>query len=185
MIFPELVTERLYLVEVNKEHAQGIFNNFSNPAVLQYYGMDPMTELKQAEKLVEHFRNSFLSSHSIRWAILRKEDNRFTGTIGLNNLSKGMKRAEIGFEIHPDYWRTGMTSEALKAVLDYSFTELGLHRMGAVTFLDNVASIGLLEKHGFVQEGILRSYLFQNGQSHDARVFSVLKNESTNLEDAL
>ena len=176
MTFPELQTERLRLVEVNKEHAQGMFDNFSNPAVLQYYGMDPMTELAQAEKLVEHFRNSFLASRSIRWAMVRKEDNRFAGTIGLNNLSKGMKRAEIGFEIHPDFWRTGITSEALKAVLHYSFAEMGLRRMGAVTFLDNVASIKLLEKHGFVQEGILRSYLFQNGQSHDARVFSVLNN---------
>ncbi len=175
MTFPVLETDRLHLVEVNKEHAQGLFDNFSNPAVVQYYGMDPMTELVQAEKLVERFKNSFLTGHSMRWAIIRKEDNRFVGTIGLNNLSKGMKRAEIGFEMHPDFWRTGITSEALKAVLHYSFTEMGLHRMGAVTFMDNVASIKLLEKHGFEQEGILRSYLFQGGQSFDARVFSVLK----------
>ena len=59
MTFPELETERLRLVEVTKDHAQGVFDNFSNPAVLQYYGMDPMTELAQAEKLVEHFRNNF------------------------------------------------------------------------------------------------------------------------------
>ncbi|MGG0670849.1 GNAT family N-acetyltransferase [Lederbergia citrisecunda] len=175
MTFPVLETDRLHLVEVNKEHAQGLFDNFSNPAVVQYYGMDPMTELAQAEKLVERFKSSFLTGHSVRWAIIRKEDNRFVGTIGLNNLSKGMKRAEIGFEMHPDFWRTGITSEALKAVLHYSFAEMGLHRMGAVTFLDNVASIKLLEKHGFEQEGILRSYLFQGGQSFDARVFSVLK----------
>jgi len=177
MTFPELQTDRLRLVEVNEEHIQGLFDNFSNPEVTKYYGMEPMTELAQAEKLVAHFRNSFLGSRSIRWAMVRKEDNRFAGTIGLNNLSKGMKRAEIGFEIHPDFWRTGITSEAVKAVLQYSFAEMGLHRMGAVTFMDNVASIKLLEKHGFEQEGILRSYLFQNGQSHDARVFSVLKNQ--------
>ena len=105
-----------------------------------------MTELAQAEKLVEHFRNSFVNSRSIRWAMIRKEDNRFAGTIGLNNLSKGMKRAEIGFELHPDFWRTGITSEAVKAVVNYSFTEMGLRRMGAVTFLDNVASINLLRE---------------------------------------
>lgn len=177
MIFPELETDRLRLLEVKMEHAKGLFDNFSNLRVIQYYGMDPMTELVAAEKMVEHFRNSFLASRGIRWAMIRKDDNRFAGTIGLNNLSKGMKRAEVGFEIHPDFWRTGITSEALAAVLHFSFTEMGLHRMGAVTFLDNVASIKLLEKHGFMQEGILRSYLFQSGQSHDARVFSVLKNQ--------
>lgn len=177
MTFPVLETERLHLVEVKNEHAKGLFDNFSNPSVIQYYGMEQVTELAVADKMVEQFRNSFLASRSIRWAMIRKEDNRFMGTIGLNNLSKGMKRAEVGFEIHPDFWRTGMTSEALKAVLQYSFMELNLHRMGAVTFLDNVASIKLLEKNGFVQEGILRSYLYQNGQSHDARIFSVLKNQ--------
>ncbi|MFC5602645.1 GNAT family N-acetyltransferase [Sporosarcina koreensis] len=176
MKFPELETERLRLVEVKMEHAEGLFDNLSNPAVIRYYGRDPMTELAAAEEMVEHFRNVYSAGHGIRWAMIRKEDNRFAGTIGLNNLSKGMKRAEVGFEIHPDFWRTGMTSEALEAVLQYSFKELGLNRMGAVTFMDNVASISLLEKHGFEQEGILRSYLFQNGQSHDARVFSVLKN---------
>ena len=79
MTFPELETERLRLVEVTKDHAQGVFDNFSNPVVLQYYGMDPMTELAQAEKLVEHFRNSFVNSRSIRWAMIRKEDNRLRG----------------------------------------------------------------------------------------------------------
>lgn len=175
MTFPELQTDRLRLVEVKTEHAKGLFDNLSNPDVTRYYGREPMTELAEAEKLVEHFKSIFSTSRGIRWAIIRKEDNRFAGTIGLNNLSKGMKRAEVGFEIHPDFWRTGITSEALDAVLNYSFTEMSLHRMGAVTFLDNVASISLLKKHGFEQEGILRNYLFQNGQSHDARVFSVLK----------
>ena len=99
------------------------------------------------------------------------------GTIGLNNLALGMKKAEVGFEIHPEFWRGGITSEALRAVLNYSFNNLGLHRMGAVTFPANVASISLLKKNGFEEEGKLRSYLFQNGESHDALLFSLLYTE--------
>ena len=95
----------------------------------------------------------------------------------MNNLALGMKKAEVGFEIHPDFWRSGITSEALQAVLDYSFDELGLHRVGAVIFPANVASFGLLKKSGFIEEGKLRSYLFQNGHSHDALVFSILHSE--------
>ena len=173
--FPVLQTDRLHLVHIEMEHAPGLFDNFSNPKVVAYYGMDPMTDLKQAENLVRQFDNSFDGGRGIRWGIISKENGRFIGTIGLNSLSKGMKRAEIGFEIHPDFWRTGITSEALKEVLHYSFEELSLRRMGAVTFLDNVASITLLKKHGFMEEGILRSYLFQDGKSHDTRMFSLLK----------
>lgn len=177
MSFPLLKTDRLRLVEVKMEHAPALFANFTDPRVLKYYGSEPMTEIHQAEKLVQHFKSTFKSKRGIRWAILVENDNRCIGTIGLNLLSMGMKKSEVGFEIHPDFWRSGYTSEALIAVLNYSFGELGLNRMGAVTFLDNSASIGLLEKHGFQKEGILRSYLFQNGKSHDGQLFSLLREE--------
>lgn len=177
VVFPTLMTSRLRLVEVQSEHAPAIYEIFSNHEVLKYYGMDPFQELAQAENMVQHFKNNFDAKRGMRWAIINNPDNRFIGTIGLNNLSLGMKKAEIGFEIHPDFWRSGITSEALHAVLDYAFEELDLHRMGAVTFLGNDASIGLLKKQGFMEEGKLRSYLFQNGQSHDALVFSLMHGE--------
>ncbi|CAM3248334.1 GNAT family N-acetyltransferase [Filibacter tadaridae] len=177
MTFPVLQTARLQLIEVQAEHAPAIFDVFSNTEVIKYYGMDPFKEVEQAEKMVGHFRTTYESKRGIRWAIVIEEDNRLVGTIGLNNLALGMKKAEIGFEIHPDFWRNGITSEALRAVLNYSFEELQLHRMGAVTFPANNASIGLLEKHGFQKEGELRNFLFQNNQSHDAFIFSLLHTE--------
>ncbi|KAA0964806.1 GNAT family N-acetyltransferase [Sporosarcina sp. ANT_H38] len=174
MTFPILTTQRLRLAEVEPEHATALFTIFANPEVVKYYGMDPMFELAQAEKIIGHFKSTYETKRGMRWAIIIKDGNQFVGTIGLNNLALGMKKAEVGFEIHPDFWRSGITSEALHAVLDYSFEELGLHRMGAVTFPANGASIGLLKKNGFVEEGKLRSYLFQNGDSHDAMIFSIL-----------
>jgi len=172
MTFPLLKTSRLLLTEVMPNHAPALFEIFSNPEVIKYYGMDPMYEQAQADKIIQHFRSNFETKKGIRWAIMMKDRNQFVGTIGLNNLALGMKRAEVGFEIHPDFWRSGITSEALQEVLNYSFTELGLHRIGAVTFLANDASIGLLKKNGFIEEGKLRSYLFQNAHSHDALMFS-------------
>lgn len=177
MTFPILTTPRLRLTEVEPDHSSALFTIFSNTEVVKYYGMDPMHELAQAEKIIEHFKSTYETKRGMRWAITIKDGNQFVGTIGLNNLALGMKKAEIGFEIHPDFWRSGITSEALQAVLNYSFDELGLHRMGAVTFPANSASIGLLEKSGFVEEGKLRSYLFQNGHSHDALIFSILHTE--------
>ncbi|WP_342505780.1 GNAT family N-acetyltransferase [Sporosarcina sp. FSL K6-2383] len=177
MTFPTLLTTRLRLTEAQVEHAPAIFEILSNPEVVRYYGMDPFQELAQAENIVQHFKNNFDIKKGMRWAIINNQSNRFVGTIGLNNLAIGMKKAEVGFEIHPDFWRSGITSEALQAVLDYAFEELDLQRIGAVTFPANEASIGLLKKQGFMEEGKLRSYLFQNGQSHDALVFSLLREE--------
>ena len=120
---------------------------------------------------------AYSSSRGIRWGMIDKDTNRLIGTAGLNQLNKGSRRAEIGYELHPSYWRKGYTSEAVKAIIDYSFSTLGLFRIGAVTYPDNKASILLLRKFGFKKEGMLRAYLHQHGRSYDALVFSLLQPE--------
>ncbi|PWW26843.1 acetyltransferase (GNAT) family protein [Cytobacillus oceanisediminis] len=90
--------------------------------------------------------------------------------LGLPNTN----RAEIGYEIHPEHWRKGYTFEAVSKVIQYGFDELGLTRIGAVVFMNNEASIKLLTKAGFEKEGILRNYMYQNGEAYDTYVFSIL-----------
>jgi ribosomal-protein-alanine N-acetyltransferase len=68
-------------------------------------------------------------------------------------------------------------SEAVKAVLNYGFNELGLHRVAALTAPSNKASIGLLKHYGFVKEGILREDYLVNGINEDSECYSLLKRE--------
>jgi len=175
--FPILETERLQLIELQPAHAVHLFNQFSLKDVTRYYGMDPLTSIEQAEKMLENMKSGFSSKRSIRWGIQLKETEEFAGTIGLNNLVLNTKRCEVGYDLHPDFWSNGYIHEALQAVLTYCFDELKLARVGAVTFPDNEASWKLLLKAGFTKEGLLRNYLFQLGENHDAFVFSI-----TNLE---
>ncbi|KQL50221.1 acetyltransferase [Brevibacillus choshinensis] len=177
MDFPFVKTARLHLVKIEEKHAPSLFEILSKEEVTKYYGMDPLTDVNHAMKLVESFQNIYESERGIRWGIECKETGAFVGTVGLNNLSMRSKRAEIGYEIHPHFWNQGITSEAVREVLRYAFEDLDLLRMGAITFLQNEASIHLLKKAGFSLEGTLRSYLYQNQQSHDALIFSLLKTE--------
>ncbi|WP_350301450.1 GNAT family N-acetyltransferase [Peribacillus frigoritolerans] len=55
------------------------------------------------------------------------------------------------------------------------FNDLDSTRIGAVVFLENLPSSELFLKQGFIQEGILRSYIYQNGIPHDTYVYSLLK----------
>lgn len=84
------------------------------------------------------------------------------------------KRAEIGYEIHPDQWRKGYTIEAVSKVLSFGFNSMDLTRIGAVVFIDNEASNNLLTKIGSQKEGVLRNYMYQNGIAHDTNVYSYL-----------
>ncbi|MEH7388464.1 GNAT family protein [Bacillus sp. JJ1521] len=174
-MFPTLGTERLRLREIVHSDVQGIFECFSSHDVTRYYGQDPITELKQAEQFIEFFAKNYKEKRGIRWGIELKEREGLIGTIGFNAWSPKHKRAEIGYELHPLFWRQGFATEAISKVITYGLNELGLTRIGAVVFLQNTGSNDLLIKLGFEKEGVLRNYMYQNGVAYDTNVYSLLK----------
>ena len=174
-MFPTLTTDRLVLREISHQDAEDIYSYFSDERVTKYYGMNTFKNIEEAENLIEAFSSNFSQKRGIRWAIERKDTKGLIGTIGFNLWSPTHKRAEIGYEIHPDFWRVGYTSEALNRVVEYGFNELELTRIGAVVFLENSASNQLLLKNGFEKEGILKKYMYQNNVPYDVNIFSKLK----------
>ena len=68
-------------------------------------------------------------------------------------------------------------TEALDAMLKFGFEDYGFNRIVAKVMTGNAGSIKVLQKLGFVQEGILRESLYKNGQYQDLIVFSILKSE--------
>lgn len=177
MEFPILESERLMLVEIKEEHSDDIFRIFSNNEVLKYYGMSPFTQVDQAQNIIKSFSKNFMEKRSVRWGIVLKDTSEFVGTVGLNNLLLSSKRTEIGYDLIPAYWRKGIITEAVEAVIQYCFKELNLYRIGAVTFPENEPSYKLLLKLGFKNEGLLRGYIYQNNISNDAFVFSLIQSD--------
>lgn len=175
MPFPILETKRLKLIEITQNHVDSLFEILSLDEVTRYYGTDPFTSLGEAVKLIDLYQRNFFEKRGMRWGMVLKSNYKLVGTIGLNGLQLKNKRAEIGYEIHPQYWRKGITSEAVQEILRFSFNRLDLYRIGAVVYPENEASIRLLEKNGFTKEGLLRGYMFQNNQFHDTYILSLLK----------
>ena len=171
-MFPILETDRLILREILPEDAKAIYAIFSNEEVTKYYGLKTFEQLKQAEDLIAAFASNFQNNRGIRWGIERKGIQGLIGTIGFNLWSPAHKKAEIGYDIHPDYWRAGYASEAVGEIVDYGFQEMELTRIGAIVFLENEGSNQLLLKQGFEKEGILKKYLYQNDKAFDVNVFA-------------
>ncbi|KXZ23640.1 acetyltransferase [Bacillus nakamurai] len=180
-MFPSLETERLILREIEKDDAEQIFACFSNSDVTRYYGQELFESIEQAEKLAELFKHQFNEKRGIRWGIGRKDAEGIIGTVGFHAWVPKHRRAQAGYEIHPEYWRNGYAFEAVSNVLSYGFEVMKLCRIGAVVFLDNAPSHKLLTKMGFQMEGVLRGYMNQNGMSHDTNVYSLLKENHPSL----
>lgn len=174
-MFPTLETERLILREITKQDVPAIFSLFSNDELTRYYGQETIKNMNHAEAFVDFFTKNYIEKKGIRWGIEIKGTDSIIGTIGFNALSLKHKRAEIGYEIHPTEWRKGYTSEAVTKIVSYGFDVLGLTRIGAIVFIENIPSNQLLLKMGFQKEGILKKYMYQNNEANDVYMYSLLK----------
>lgn len=179
--FPTLRTKRLVLREFQPSDASAVFEIFSYEGVTRYHNVDTMTSPDQAEKIVANRMRLFSNQWGARWAITHREDgDTVIGSCGFYMANEEFRSAEIGFELHPGYWRQGLMSETLSAVLNLGYSErffFELNRVQALTYLENIASINLLKKFGFQPEGILREYGYWKDRFHNLRLFSLLRRE--------
>lgn len=179
--FPTLTTKRLVLREFQSSDASAVFEIFSYEGVTRYHNVDTMTEIEQAEKIVAGRMRLFPNQWGVRWAITHRDDvDTVIGSCGFYMANKEFRSAEMGFELHPEYWRRGLMTETLAAALNFGYSDrffFELNRVQSLTSLDNIASINILKKFGFQPEGILRDYGYWNHRFHDLRMYSLLRRE--------
>lgn len=97
------------------------------------------------------------------------------GGISLGNIRYGMARSgQIGYWMGEAYAGKGFMQDAVKALISYGFDRLNLHRLEAACIPSNERSIAVLEKTGFTQEGLLKSYLKINGKWQDHLLFAII-----------
>ncbi|MGB0383806.1 MAG: GNAT family N-acetyltransferase [Ardenticatenaceae bacterium] len=175
--FPILETERVVLRAIRDEDAADIFRIMSDPRVMRYFGRLPMTSLDEAREVVQTRRTAFEEQEGIRWAISNREDGKLIGTCGFWRVIKPHFRAEIGYELAPEWWGQGVMVEALTAALSFGFISMGLHSVEAQIHPENSGSRRVLEKLGFVQEGYFKENYYDVVEEGftDTAVFSLRK----------
>jgi len=175
--FPPMETERLLLQPLTIEHTDFIFQHFSNPAVAKYLlDEPPVTEYSQAQEIVRFYLEPIGKTYN-RWIIVHKSKHQPIGTCGYHKWDKRNFRAEIGYDLDPDFWGQGYMTEALRAVIGNGFDKMRLNRIEALVYIKNMPSIHLLQKLGFTQEGLLRDYFCQDNHFYDHNIYSLLKRE--------
>lgn len=146
----------------------------SNESVGKYIPRPPYKSADEAPAFIRQIEASIANNASIIWAITLKGDNKVIGTICLWNIKKEHYRAEVGYELHPDFWNKGIMQESLVAIIKYGFQDIKLHSIEAVINPDNAASIKLLEKNHFVKEAHFKENYYDKGEFKDTGIYSLL-----------
>ena len=104
--------------------------------------------------------------------VFRASDDALAGGITLSNIRRGVAQmGSIGYWCGKPFARQGLTLAAVKALCEFSFRTLALHRLEAACIPENAPSRLLLGKAGFVEEGFAQAYLKINGDWRDHVLF--------------
>ena len=174
--FPVIATERLILREHTKDDVPELFKLRTNEEVMQFIHRERPKTHHDIETLVTSLNDGFKQGQLIAWVIaLRENPSRMIGSIGYWRTDLANHRAEIGYMLHPDFWRKGLVSEALKATIDFGFEEIKLHSISANVAPANEGSKQILLKHGFLKEAYFREDHYFGGKFLDSEVYGLLK----------
>lgn len=100
------------------------------------------------------------------------------GNIRLFNIHPIHKRAELGIMLYDkSKWGKGYGSEALKALCEFAFNTIGLKRIHADYYRENIPSSKIFSKVGFKVEGVFKSHFFYNGNFTDSIRVGLINNK--------
>lgn len=103
-------------------------------------------------------------------------NDQVVGSIGIFRQGNiHFRTAELGYYIGVEYWGKGIMTEAVRLACEYVFNNTDIVRIYAEPFAENTASCRVLEKNGFVLEGILHKNAFKNGVSRDMKLYALIK----------
>lgn len=126
----ELETHRLILRRFAVEDAQAMFDNWaSDEEVTRFLTWPVHGSLTVSRAVLENWLAGYEKQDFYQWAIVPKEVGLPIGSITVVDQDDRTKKAHIGYCIGKNWWHRGFTSEALKAVMNYLFDEVGFQRV--------------------------------------------------------
>ncbi|BEV47732.1 GNAT family protein [Burkholderia contaminans] len=144
---------------------------------MRWFGTDPMTDIGEADKLIQVFADWRRSGSGVRWAVERLSDGHLLGTCGLFRWNRNWRSCAVGYELATFARGKGYMNEALSAAIDYGFDTMQINRIEAQVHPQNASSIQVLETLGFVREGYQRQAGYWRGAYHDLLQFSLLRSD--------
>jgi RimJ/RimL family protein N-acetyltransferase len=163
-----LTTQRLALRDFCDEDLGAVHDFRSDPAVAHFMDFHPET-LEQTgawlTKVIVHNRVRPRLAYNL--AIVRQTDDRVIGWIGIGQSSRYPRELGCGYMLRRDAWGQDYATEALRAIIDFGFNELGSPRISAWCWAANGASARVMEKAGLRLARRYRAAEPKSGQDAD------------------
>ena len=174
-----LETDRLILRRYEIDDAAAMFKNWaSDPEVTKFLMWQTHASEEVSKNIIKDWVKQYSDEKHYHWAIVLKENgNEPIGDIAVVHMNEDVSMMHIGYCIGRNWWHQGVTSEALKAVMDYLFDVVDVNRIESRHDPRNPNSGKVMLKCSMKYEGTLRSADWNNQGVCDACYYALLKSE--------
>lgn len=174
--YPVLRTPNLDLRQITSADRECIYELFCEPEVTLFTAHPTPNHLRDVESQIIRWQDEYLRGVGMQWAItLGHSTEHVIGICGFEELDCEGRVGRVQYYLHPMYWRHGLMTQALEAVVRYGFSSLGLNRIDNWISLENFAASGLMETLGFHSEQIIRHHSYWKGEFHDMELYARLR----------
>jgi len=147
-------TKRLILRKFELTDADDMYKNWaSDDKVTKFLTWPTHKDIEISRKVVEMWVKDYSEDNNYQWCIELKSIGEAIGSIGVVDYKENIEAVEIGYCIGSKYWGMGITTEALKALIEFFFEEVGVNRIEARHDPVNANSGKVMQKCGLKYEG--------------------------------
>ena len=167
-----ITTQRLQIRPFQSNDLEAVHSYSSNPAVMHFIPGGAMSVEKTMDFISEN-----INEQPEFYALIHQESRELVGHLGFHPWF-APQIFELEWVLHPKHQNNGYTTEAAKALIQYGFETLNVHRIIATCQPENTASWRVMEKLGMTREGLFRQCIQQpDGSWWDEYFYAILKNE--------
>lgn len=172
-------TDRLILRRYVIEDADAMYKNWaSDSEVTKFLIWQPHSSVDVSRGIIENWLKEYSDEKYYQWAIVLKDNgNEPIGDISVVHMKEDISMVHIGYCLGRAWWRRGIMSEALKAVMDFMFDTVEVNRVESRHDPMNPNSGKVMQKCGMKYEGTLRSADRNNQGICDACYYALLRSE--------
>jgi [ribosomal protein S5]-alanine N-acetyltransferase len=175
----KLSGDQIHLRLLSEYDAEDMLNlQIENRAFFEQYSMersDSFYTLEEQQNRIKSLVEGSETDQDYYFGVFKNEDNQLIGTINLFSVMRGsIQSAFLGYFLDEKHNGRGFTTEAVKLIVDFAFSELKLHRVEAGVMPHNLGSIRVLEKAGFEKEGLARKNVKINGKWEDHVLLGII-----------
>lgn len=178
----QIETDRLILRRFTISDAQDLYRNITSDLnVNKFLTWEIHRDISETRALLKDWEEKYRDPARYCWAVVLKEFGEVIGNISAPTVKERSETVEVTYCLGSRYWGQGIIPEAIKAVMKYLFTEVGVNRIEAGFDSNNPNSGRVMEKAGMIREGLLRQGGRNNQGLFDLVLYGIIKEDFLRL----